>query len=138
MSHLTVYKSKVLTNTNPIILEKALKDLNIELDSNIKRVANSFITENVDAGFVINNKPVSLGIKYIVDEKTGNQEVTITGDFWRTGVDQGNFINKLSQLYKKYDVIEKCEQQGWNVSYDDIVVDAETDEIVIQAYRYVV
>lgn len=137
MSHLTTYKSNVLVNTDPILLKKSLKELGIILDENVKTVKNSYITTNVDAAFIVNGNPISLGIVY-EKNKNGNTEIKVSGDFWGTGIDQNDFIDQLAQTYKKYDVIDKCESQGWNLDYDNIYVDNETDEIVIQASRYVV
>ena len=41
MSHLTKYESNVLVNTDKYLLEDALAELGITLDSSIKKVKNS-------------------------------------------------------------------------------------------------
>ena len=136
MSHLTTYNSKVLVNCKNTLLSRAAKDLGLTIDHDIKLIQNTWITEKVDAGFVIDGKPLSIGLKFIKEGKNTNLE--IAGDFFCTGVDEKTFIDRLSQAYKKHDVIYKCEQQGWTVNKEDITVDSKTNEIVIQASRYVV
>lgn len=135
MSHLTTYKSDVLVNCNKTLLKRAVADLGMELDYSIKQIKNTWITEAVDAGFVKDGKPVSVGVKF---EKEGSKtKLEVAGDFYKTGLDQSTFINRLAQAYKKHDVIFKCQQQGWNINKNDITIDKKTNEIVIQASRYV-
>lgn len=134
MSHLTTYNSNVLINVKKSILRKALKELNLEIDYNIKTVKNSYINEKVDAGFVKNGKAISIGARFVQEGK--NTKFQVAGDFFCTGINESGFIDKLSQIYKKYDVIEQCKNQGWIVDKEDIHVDQKTNEIVIQASRY--
>lgn len=135
MSHLTTYNSDVLVNCSKVLLKRALKDLGLEIDYNIKQVKNSWITEPVDAGFIKDGKAISVGVKFIENGK--NTTLQVAGDFFCTGIDQSTFIDKLSQQYKKHDVICQCEEQGWTVNREDIFIDSKTKEVVIQASRYV-
>ena len=135
MSHLTTYNSKVLVNCKKTLLTKAVKDLGLTIDYNIKQIKNTWITENVDAGFLKDGKPISVGIKFVKDRN--NTILEVAGDFFCTGLNESTFIDKLSQSYKKYDIIFQCEQQGWTVNREDISIDSKTNEIVIQASRYV-
>lgn len=136
MSHLTTYNSKVLVDCKKTLLSKAASDLGLTIDHNIKLVKNTWITEKVDAGFVRDGKPLSVGVKFIKEGKHTNLEVA--GDFFGMKLDERSFIDRLSQAYKKYDVLRQCEQQGWTVSKENISIDSKTNEIVIQASRYVV
>lgn len=135
MSHLTTYNSEVLVNCKKTLLKKALADLGLSVDHEIKMINNTWITEPVDAGLVQDGNPISVGFKY---KKEGAKTILeVAGDFWGTGIDQGTFINKLAQAYKKHDVIYQCEQQGWTVSKEDITIDNKTQEVIILASRYV-
>ena len=135
MSHLTTYNSKVLVNCRKSLLNKAVKDLGLELDHDIKIIKNTWITESVDAGLKKDGAPISIGVKFIKEGK--NTKLEVAGDFFCTGVDEKTFINQLSQAYKKQDVLFQCKQQGWTINKEDITIDSKTNEVVIQASRYV-
>lgn len=135
MSHLTTYKSEVLVNCKKSLLKKAVSDLGLELNDNIKQIKNTWITDTVDAGLVKNGKAVAVGLQF---KKEGrNTKVIVAGDFYGTGIDQRTFINQLSQQYKKHDVIYQCKKQGWTINTKDVTIDSKTDEIVINASRFV-
>lgn len=134
MSHLTTYNSEVLVNCKKTLLTRAIKDLGLGIDYDIKQIKNTWITEVVDAGFTKDGNPVSVGIKFIKEGK--NTKIEVSGDFFCTGLDEKTFINRLSQAYKKHDVIFQCEQQGWTINKEDITIDEKTKEIVIEAIRY--
>lgn len=136
MSHLTTYKSEVLTNCNKFLLRKAVQDIGLDIDYNIKTIANTWINANVDAGFLKDGQPISIGVKFVKDK--ANTKLEVEGDFFGTGVNQESFINKLAQAYKKQDVIYQCKEQGWTIENDDICIDSNTNEIIIKASRYVV
>lgn len=135
MSHLTTYNSEVLVNCKKTLLKKAVLDLGLGIDYNIKTIKNTWITEMVDAGLLKDGKPIAIGFNFKKEGK--NIKLEVAGDFWGTGIDQSSFINKLAQAYKKHDVIFQCKQQGWTVNSEDITIDKKTNEIVIQASRYV-
>lgn len=135
MSHITTYQSDVLKNCKKGLLLKAVKDLGLELDFNIKSIKNTWIHDNVDAGFIKNGKPIALGIKINKDGK--NTKIKVSGDFYGTGIEEKSFIDNLSQLYKKHDVIYQCKKQGWTVNADDININKKTNDIVITATRYI-
>ena len=59
----------------------------------------------------------------------------IVGDSYGTGIDQEELTNRVSQIYQKNDIVEKCRRQRWYVRDEDIVQNEE-GEYVIQAYRY--
>lgn len=136
MSHLTTYNSNVLVNCKKTLLTKAVNDLGMQIDYNIKQIKNTWITEAVDAGLIKDDKPIAVGFKFIKEGK--NTKLELAGDFWGTGIEEKSLINRLAQAYKKHDVIYQCKQQGWTINKEDIFVDNKTNEIVIQANRYVV
>lgn len=136
MSHLSTYNSKVLVNCKKTLLNKALADLGLTVDYDIKMIKNTWITEKVDAGLLRDGKALPIGFRL---KKEGKSTVfEVAGDFFATGINQATFIDQLSQAYKKHDVIHQCKQQGWTVNKEDIKIDEKTNEIVIQASRYVV
>ena len=136
MSHLTKYKSQVLVNPVKLILEKTAKEMGMSLDYNIKKVRNTWVHADVDAAFIKDGKRMSIGIK--INEEKGKKKADIVGDFYDTGYFDQEFIDQFSQLYKKNEVIMKCSQMGWSIDTNSIYVDDKTNEIVIDAYRYVV
>lgn len=135
MSHITTYQSDVLKNCKKGLLIRAVKDLGLELDYNIKSIKNTWIYDTVEAGFVKSGKPVALGIK--LDKNGKNNKIEISGDFYGTGIEEKSFIDRLSQAYKKHDVIYQCKKQGWTVNAEDITIDKKTNDIIISATRYI-
>ena len=136
MSHLTKYESNVLVNTDKYLLEDALAELGITLDSSIKKVKNSYVSTKVDAAFIMNGKVLSLGIQYVKNNNDIN--TTIVGDYFGTGINQFTFIDQLSQLYKKHEIIYKCKLEGWTINKEDITVDKDNGDIIINASRYAI
>lgn len=135
MSHITTYQSDVLKNCKKGLLVRAAKDLGLKLDYSIKSIKNTWIHDVVDAGFVKDDKAIALGIK--LHKEGRNTRVEVSGDFYGTGIEESSFIDKLSQAYKKHDVIYQCKKQGWTVNAEDIKIDKNTNDIIISATRYV-
>lgn len=135
MSHLTTYQSNNLINCKKALLKKAVADLGMEVDFEIKLIKNTWITESVDAGLIKDGQPIAVGFKFIKEGK--NTRLELAGDFWGTGIEEKSLINKLAQAYKKHDVIYQCKQQGWTVDKENIRIDNKTNEIVINASRYI-
>jgi hypothetical protein len=131
MSHWKKFTSNVLTNTNAVLLTKALSNLGITLDENIKDIKNTWGNEKVDAGFVKNGNKIALGVKY-VQGKEGTT-VELRGDFWATGLNEATFMDEMAQQYQKEHVIDVCENQGWNI---DEISTNEKGEIVIGASQW--
>lgn len=133
MSHLTTYESNSLVNVKKSLLIKALKDLDLEINFDLKQVHNTFIRESVDAVLVKNGKPISVGFKLIREGK--DIKLQLAGDFYRTGLNESALIDNISQMYKKHHIVEQCKQQGWSVTSKDINLDSKTDEVVITATK---
>lgn len=135
MSHITTYQSDVLKNCKKGLLLKAVKDLGLELDFNIKSIKNTWIHDTVDAGFIKDGKAIALGLK--INKEGKHKNIKVIGDFFGTGIEEKSFIDKLSQSYKKHDVIYQCKKQGWTVNADDINIEKKTNNIIITATRYI-
>lgn len=134
MSHLTTYNSNVLVNCKKGILTKAVNDLGYSVDFETKTIRNTWINEEVDAGLYKDGKALSVGFRFNKEGK--NEVLTLAGDFYMTGINQNTFIDELSQMYKKHDVIAQCKKQGWTVNKSDVKIDSKTNEVVITASRY--
>lgn len=133
MSHWKKFNSNVLENTNKDLLQVALKEMDLTMDTSINSIRNTWGNETVDAGLVKNGSPISLGFNFTKNEE-GVEQLELTGDFYSTGLNERGFIDKLAQVYQKHNIVDKCEQQGWSI--DEINVDDTTGEIVIEAYQW--
>lgn len=133
MSHLTTHKSNVLVNTNKEMLGASLSELGIQLDYDNRTIRNQWITEQVDAAFIYNDKRIAVGINFKTNAE-GKEEVEVAGDFYGTGLNQKELVDRISQVYQKNNVIEKCRQQRWNIDPSNIV--EKDGKIIVQAYRY--
>ena len=83
---------------------------------------------------VADGKHIAVGLRFETNEN-GEEEVTVAGDFWGTGLNQTILTNQIAQVYQKHKVIETCTEANWFIDQDSITTNAE-GEIVIEAYRY--
>lgn len=134
MSHLTTFTNDTLTNCNRDLLEKSLAEIGVTLDYNTHHVRNSYIEANVDAALVVNGRVIAAGLNFI--EKDGKETIEVSGDFFGTGLNQEEFTNRIAQVYKKNDIVNKCRSQRWYVNDSD-VRENEDGDIVITASRFV-
>ena len=129
MSHWKKFNSKVLENVDMNMLAKALKEMGLGLNTSARSVSNTFGRDSVDAAITdAGGRDLSLGIKM----KDG--KLTLTGDFYGTGLNEAQFIDKLAMSYQANKIQEGCTRQGWNVDID--TVDADGNR-VIEAYQWV-
>lgn len=131
MSHWKKFESDVLTNTKVSLLSTSLAEMGVELDTSIKNISNTWGREEVDMGFKVNGRPIALGLKEI--EVDGEKKMELRGDFYGTGLNESQFMDKLSQVYQKHNIVEKLENNRWTVE------SVQTDEygnVVIEAYEY--
>jgi hypothetical protein len=63
----------------------------------------------------------------------GKETIELRGDFYSTGLNEQGFIDKLSQVYQKENIVSKVNDAGWTV--DSTTTDANGN-IVIEAYQY--
>lgn len=125
-------ESKILeSNVNERLLREALGDLNISLDTKIKTIRNSYGEDSVDAGFVYNKRPVSLGIRY-----NKNKGIELIGDIFNTGLGrdgkQEGLLNKIAQSYQKRHIINRLETNGWTVES----IEVKEEKIIIDAVQF--
>ena len=134
MSHLTTFKNNSLINTKRDLLAESVKELGLTLDYNHKTVKNQWINEEVDGCFMMDGKYIAVGVRFSTNEN-GEEEVTVAGDFYGTGLNQQELTNKIAQTYQKNRVLDICAESHWYVD-DDAIVTNENGEIEITAYRY--
>lgn len=128
MSHWKKFTNDVLTNTKTETLRTSLAEMNVELDTTIKQISNTWGKEPVDMGFKHNGRVIALGLKDV-----GEGKMELRGDFYGTGLNESQFMDKLSQTYQKHNIQEKLQLAGWSI--DEVSVDAN-GEILIDAYQY--
>jgi hypothetical protein len=137
MSHWKKFESNVLKSVKRDTLGKALADMStqlrsvIGLDYSTTRISNTWGKETVTAAFTVNGKVIALGAN-LSPNADGTEALQVSGDFYGTGLNENGFVDKLAQSYKKVDIIEQVEEQGWTI--DEINFDAK-GEVVIDAYR---
>lgn len=128
MSHWKTFKNDALTNTKIDLLGKALKEMGVDLDTTIKSIRNTWGHEEVDMGFKVNGREIALGFKEV-----GNK-LELRGDFYGTGLRESDFMDRVSQIYTKEDIINKINTQS-NYTIDSMTTN-ENGEIEILAYTY--
>lgn len=133
MSHWKTFKNDVLSDTNKNYLSTALAEIGVELDTNIKSISNTWGKEDVDMGFKKDGRPIALGLKE-VDGEGGKKVLELRGDFYGTGLNESTFMDKLSQVYQRENIVNKLQDNRWTV---DSVQTDEHGNIVIEAYEYV-
>ena len=136
MSHWTTYKNNCLDKTNRELLVTSLREIGITLDYTTKHVKNTWVETDVDAAFVSDGKVICAGIKFS-QNPDGTEKAEVVGDFWGTGFNDKEIIDRISQIYQKNDIIEKCRSERWFVDEETDVTENENGEIVIRATRYV-
>lgn len=135
MSHLTTYKNNCLDKTQRELLISSLAELSISLDFTCKEIKNTWIKANVDAAFVCDGKIISAGIVFEKNED-GTEKAKVVGDFYGTGYNDKEIIDKISQIYQKNDIVEKCKSLRWFIDENEDITTKENGDIVIRATRY--
>ena len=134
MSHLSTYSNDCLKTTERSMLLKSLREIEVELDFNNRTIRNTWIESTVDAAIVYKGKRIAAGLNFKTNED-GTESVEVVGDFYGTGLNQEAFTNQIAQVYKKNDIINKCEEQRWYIDEENVTMN-DKGEYVIQAYRY--
>jgi hypothetical protein len=135
MSHWKKFESNVLKKVKTDLLSVALHEMGLGIDTNIKSIRNSWGRDDVDAGLVDKNgNKLSLGFK-LNSNGDDTSSLELTGDFYSTGLSETGFMDKLSQTYKKHEVMKQLEDSRWQFDEKDITTDADGN-IVIDAYIF--
>lgn len=134
MSHLTTFKNNSLINTNRELLASSIAEIGLTIDFNHKNIKNTWIDDTVDATFMKDGRYIAVGLRFTTNSE-GEEEVTVAGDFYGTGLRQEELTNRIAQVYQKNRVISVCQEANWFIDQDAIKTE-ENGEIVIEAYRY--
>lgn len=126
MSMWRKFQKEALKDVEPKLFEKALGEMGLEIDYNVKTVSNAYGSESVDAALIKNGHTLPMGFRFVGPNK---REVEISGDFHMTGLNNRDFVNELSQTYQKHHIIDKLQKDNWTIERaqivgDDIVIDA--------------
>lgn len=108
--------------------------MGVELDENIKSIRNPWGYEEVDMGFKKNGKEIALGFKE-VENKDGSKTLVLKGDFYSTGLQEKDFIDRVSQAYTKNDIVDKIENRT-SYTIEGTPTMNENGEIEILAYTF--
>ena len=133
LSHWRTYNAKVLEDINMSTLEKSVADMGLSLDTSIKNVANSYGRDAVDAGLKKDTQTLALGFQFT--ETKGKIALSLRGDFWGTGLNESQFMDKLAQHYQKNKAIDfVLPNQGYTV--ESCTLNEQTNEYEVLAYQY--
>jgi hypothetical protein len=120
MSHFTKIK---ITIKNGEILHKILQELGytVETNTNIRGYAGA----NIKAEYVIRqNNGYDLGFN------REGENYQLIADFWGAKINQTEFINKISQKYAHYTLMEQINQQGFNIEEQETLEDGTIRVVV--------
>lgn len=122
----------LLESVDKPILCKALEEMGLTLNEDDKEVSRYRADSACDAVLYRGETKLELGMRFEqMDDRTRLQ---LIGDFWTTGLSQEEFVQDLSQIYKKHDCLEKLSMSGCVV---ENIYNEENGNIVIEAYQEV-
>lgn len=115
MSHWKSFTNNILKDTNKKYLVAALDEMGLGLNEQIKNIQNAWGSEQVDMALTKQGELLSLGFK-----ENKEKELELKGDFYRTGLNEGRFMDELSQKYQKHRITDQMELAGWNVEAEQV------------------
>ena len=136
MSQWVKATSEVLKNVKPSILERACKNLSLSMDYTITRIDNPWGFADVDCGFknTTTNNALAIGLKFSNTKQKQYKSAEIRGDFFDTRwADQEEFANELSQQYRKIDLVDTAEQNGYTVEEETVKENGDI-QLVVSAF----
>lgn len=131
MSHWKKFESNVLQNTKKDLLATALAEMGLGVNFNSKSIRNGYGHETVDAVIIKDGKELSLGFNFPMVADI--EQLEVSGDFWATGVNEKTFMDSMSQIYQKHNLVDRLTSNGWAI---EEIKTNEQNEIEIEAYRY--
>lgn len=131
MSHFAVYDCNV---SNMEFVKKALADMGLGHKEN--QIIKDWVGQNrkVELAVVQDGKVLPIGWNTKTDAE-GNQTLDLVAEWFKVPLRQKEFTNRISQLHSKYQVLEVCEENRWNVEESDIQFNAN-GELEILAYSF--
>ena len=136
MSCWRTYSCEALKNVDKELAKKALEKMGVQVDETVKFIDAPYATSevksgNVDAGFIKNGQAVPVGV--IWKNKDGFME--IAGDFWRTGIDEEEFMNTVAGNVMKATLENQLELMGYTI--DEATLEETETEFVGECYQFV-
>lgn len=131
MSHFAVYDCNV---SNIEYVKRGLQEMGLGFKEN--QVINDWARQSrtVELAVVKDGKVLPIGWNRKTDEE-GNQTLDLVAEWFQVPLREREFTNKLSQLHSKYQVLDVCEENRWNVDESDIKFNAN-GELEILAYSF--
>lgn len=127
------YTCDVLKNVDKSIVEEALKEMNVGLDTSQTRVYGRYENRSseCDGLLMLNGEAIDVGI--VFNDETGHLQ--LVGDFWGTGLNAQEFQDSLSQTYQKINIMHQAELNGWTVDEESIETCAD-GSVEMEVYMY--
>ena len=134
MSCWRTYTCDVLKNVDKSIVEEALKEMNLGLDTS-RTVVHGYYEGRSSAcdGVLINRSGDTVDVGIIFNDETGHLQ--IVGDFWNTGLDAQEFQDSLAQTYQKINIMHQAELNGWTVDEETLEV-TQDGSVQMEVYMY--
>ena len=110
MSHFSTIKTQ-LKEAKPLI--KALKQLGYIINQEekfVKGYRGKFTAVDISMDLPSNTK---VGFKW--DNNTNSYELVTDLDLWKFDIPVERFISKITQMYAYYTIIEKTEEEGYQI-----------------------
>ena len=127
MSHFAKYEVKI---SNVEFVKKALIEMGYTYRENGTVKTDFGESRPAELVVVRGGTPISVG--FCRDAKG---ELELIADWWGLRIPQNEFTSKLSQLHSKYQVIDICDENRWNVEMDSIQFN-EQGELEILATQF--
>ena len=110
MSHFSTIKTQI-KEVQPLI--NALNELGYEINQEkkfVKGYKGQFTAVDISMDLPSNTK---VGFKW--DNKTNAYELVTDLDLWKFDLPVERFISKITQMYAYYTIIEKTEEEGYQI-----------------------
>lgn len=130
MSHFAVYTCNV---SNMEYVKKGLQEMGLGFKENQKITDWARQERNVELAVVKDGKVLPIGWnRKTVD---GQETLDLVAEWFQVPLREKEFTNQISQLHSKYQVLDVCEENRWNVDESDITFNAN-GELEILAYSF--
>lgn len=126
MSHFAVYTCNV---SNMEFVKKALAEMGLGFKENTQ--ITDWYGQNRQAELAVVKDGTVLPLGWVRE----NGELGLQADWYKVPYSEKQFTDRISQLHSKYQVLEVCEENRWNVDAEDITMNAN-NEIEIIATQF--
>jgi hypothetical protein len=126
MSHFAVYTCNV---SNMEFVKKGLEDMGLGYKENAK------ITDYFDQVRTAELAVVKDGKLLPIGWVREGEKLNLQADWYKVPYSEKQFTDQIGQLHSKYQVLETCQENRWNVDEDSITVNA-AGEIEILASTF--